>query len=59
LNDIKTIIQEIVNRPDWQAGNTLSIVLRGTASGVWSRKFVKSFEAGASTAPKLVITYSE
>jgi len=59
LNDIKTIIQEIVNRPDWQAGNTLSIVLKGTGAGVWSRKFLKSFEAGGGTAPKLVITYSQ
>ena len=57
LNDMSAVIQELVNRADWQSGNSISIILKGTGS-TWARKFANSFEAGAATAPKLVITYS-
>ena len=56
LNEMKNVIQEVVNRPDWQSGNSLSVILKGTG-GAWSRKFVNSYEASASIAPKLVVTY--
>ncbi len=56
LNEMKNVIQEVVSRPDWQQGNSLSVILKGTG-GLWSRKFVNSFEASPSSAPKLVVTY--
>jgi len=56
LNEIKTVVQEVINNPSWQAGNSLSIILKGTG-GAWSRKFVSSFEGSAVNAPKLVVTY--
>ncbi len=58
LEEIKTVIQEVVARADWQSGNSLTVILKGTGSGTWARKFVRSFEAGASTAPRLVVTYT-
>jgi len=57
LNDISPIIQEIVNRNDWQSGNSLSIIMKGTG-GNFAREFVKSFEGGATTATKLTIGYT-
>lgn len=35
--DIKTILQEIVNRAGWVAGNNIMILLKGTASSVYHR----------------------
>ena len=58
LDDMRAVVQEIVGRPDWQAGNSLSIILRGTGSGAFSRKFVRSFDSGAANAPRLVVTYT-
>ncbi len=45
-----------MNRADWNPNNSLSLILKGNG-GAYARKFVKSFEAGATTAPRLVITY--
>jgi len=58
LDDMKAVVQEIVGRADWQPGNSLSIILRGTGSGAFSRKFVRSFDSGAANAPRLVVTYT-
>ncbi len=57
LNDLSTILQALVNRADWNPGNALGMVLRGTA-GAWSRKPIKSFETAAAMAPRLVVTYT-
>jgi len=58
LDEMKSIVQEIVNRADWQSGNSLSLVLKGSGSGTFGRKFVGSFDGGAANAPKLVVSYS-
>ncbi len=55
-SDLSAVIQELVNRPDWSSGNSLSLILKGNGAA-YARKFIKSFEGGAATAPKLVITY--
>ncbi len=57
LDEIAPVIQEVVNRADWQSGNSLSLILKGTG-GAWGRKFVRSFDGSSTTAPKLVITYT-
>ena len=49
--------QDVVNQPAWSAGRALSLVLRGTGVA-WARKFIKSADAGAADAPRLVITYA-
>jgi hypothetical protein len=58
LDDMKAVVQEVVSRADWQSGNSLSIILRGTGSGAFSRKFVRSFDGAAANAPRLVVTYT-
>lgn len=57
LNDIKTVIQEIVNRPGWVSGNALSLIVKGTG-GNWSRKFLTSYEGNAAQSIRLVVTVS-
>jgi hypothetical protein len=54
--DLTPLLQALVTRTDWDAGNALSLVMRGTGSA-YGRKFARSFEAGAATAPRLVVTY--
>jgi hypothetical protein len=56
VNDVAAVVQEIVNRGDWQAGNALALVLRGSG-GAYARKFVRSYEDGATTSIRLVVTY--
>lgn len=57
LDEIAPVIQEVVNRADWQSSNSLSLILKGTG-GAWGRKFVRSFDGSATNAPKLVVTYT-
>ena len=56
LDNITAVVQEIVNRADWQSGNSLSLVLRGSG-GAYARKFVRSYEDGSTQAVRLVVTY--
>jgi hypothetical protein len=56
LNEMNTVIQEVVNRSDWQSGNSLSIILKGTV-GTWGRKFIHAFDGSPVNAAKLIVTY--
>lgn len=56
LDELKSILQELVNRPDWKSGNSISFIVKGTGS-TYARKFIGSFDAGSSYAPKLVVSY--
>lgn len=53
--DIKTIIQEIIDQPGWEFGNSLSLLLTGTGSGTNNRRRARSFENSAAQAPRLVL----
>lgn len=57
IADIKDIVQEIVDRPGWQAGNALSVVVRGNVNGgtEFQRKLILAHEDGASVAPRILI----
>ncbi len=57
LDDITAVIQAVVSQPAWNAGQALSVIVRGTA-GAWARKFIGSAEGGAGVAPRLVVTYT-
>jgi hypothetical protein len=57
LDEMKSVVQEIVSRPDWQSGNSLSVIIRGTATGAYARKFIRSFDGAAATAPRLIVNY--
>ena len=56
FNDLRNIVQEIVNRRDWQPGNSISIIIKNnrTDKGV---KYVESFRDNPEHAPVLTITY--
>lgn len=53
--DLKTIVQEIVNRSDWVPKNAISFIVTG--SNTTGTRTVKSIDSGtASKAPKLIVT---
>ncbi|NLU39516.1 MAG: cadherin-like domain-containing protein [Bacteroidales bacterium] len=52
-SDISSILQEIIDQPDWNAGNAISILISGTGSHA-----AQSFERDPAGAAKLVVTYS-
>jgi len=57
LDEMAAVIQAVIDRSDWQSGNSLSIILRGTGSA-WGRKFIASWNSSPTTAPRLIITYN-
>lgn len=56
LDNVANSLQQVVNRGDWQPGNSASLILRGTG-GDWARKFIRSYEGNATQAARLVVTY--
>jgi len=50
--DIKTIVQEIVNRSGWTSGNAISLLISGSGT-----KNVESYDSEPAAAPKLYINY--
>ena len=56
LEEIAPLLQGVVARPDWAAGNSIALVLRGSG-GSWSRKFFSAFDSGAANAARLVVSY--
>ena len=52
--DISAVIQDIVNRSGWNAGNSIAIILTGSG-----RRVAKSYEGSPSQAAVLHIEYSE
>ncbi len=51
-DDISVVIQELVNRPDWQNGNAMTFIFEGTGT-----RTPEAFEGGWIVAPKLVVDY--
>jgi len=50
--DIAAVIQQIVNRPGWQSGNALVLLVSGTG-----KRVAESYEGDAGKAPLLHIEY--
>ncbi|MEM0997396.1 MAG: Ig-like domain-containing protein [Bacteroidota bacterium] len=50
---LASIIEEIVNRPGWTAGNSLSLIVEGTGE-----RIAESYDGSAGAAPVLVIVYT-
>ncbi len=51
--DLSTIVQEIVSRPGWAAGNSLAFIITGTGERV-----AESWDGDTSAAPKLSVLYT-
>ena len=56
FNDIAPVIQEVVGRGDWQSGNSLSLIVRGTGQRLGGVLFA-SYDLYPAFAPRLVISY--
>lgn len=57
--DIKTVVQEIVNRPGWASGNPLAIQMRNTASS-GGYQWIYAYESAAyygATPAQLILDY--
>jgi hypothetical protein len=57
LDQMASVVQAVISRPDWQSGNRLSILLRGNGNA-WARKFFHSFDGNPAFAPRLIIVYT-
>ena len=51
--DISPIIQEILDRPDWNQLNDLAIIISGTG-----KRVAEAFDGNQDDAPKLIIDYT-
>ena len=51
--NIASLIQEIVNRPGWEAGNALAVIITGSG-----KRVAESFDGSETAAPLLQIEYS-
>ncbi|MBN1462913.1 MAG: fibronectin type III domain-containing protein [Paludibacteraceae bacterium] len=52
-SDIKSLIQNLVNRTNWKTGNAMTFFIKGTGT-----REVESFEGEATAAAKLYIEYT-
>lgn len=52
--NLAPVVQAIVNQPNWASSNALSIIVTGSG-----KRLAKSYNDGSSTAPRLVIVYTQ
>jgi len=52
--DLSYIIQEIINRPDWRSGNSLTLITKENYKEYWP---VTPFESNSQKAARLVVHY--
>ncbi|WP_082795632.1 Ig-like domain-containing protein [Flammeovirga sp. SJP92] len=50
--DLKSLVQEVVNRSAWTAGNPMAFIIEG-----YGRRVAESYDGSSSAAPLLVVTY--
>jgi uncharacterized repeat protein (TIGR02543 family) len=55
--NLASIVQEIIDRGDWESGNALGFTITSSNSDADNYRRARSFEAGADAAPRLSITY--
>ncbi|MBI5305555.1 MAG: hypothetical protein HY868_25725 [Chloroflexi bacterium] len=55
--DVIPVVQEIVNRPGWQSGNAINMIVKGTG-GAWGAKSIASYDLAPANAARLVVSYS-
>jgi peptidoglycan/xylan/chitin deacetylase (PgdA/CDA1 family) len=51
--DLASIVQEVVNRPGWQSGNALALILTGSG-----KRTAEARDGDLAGAPRLVVEYS-
>jgi hypothetical protein len=55
-SNISSIIQELVNRPGWSAGNSITMIIEGSG-GFSEKRIAEAFDGIPSGAPRLHIEY--
>ncbi|MFK7861596.1 MAG: hypothetical protein AB8B64_22470 [Granulosicoccus sp.] len=55
-SDLTAVIQEVVDRPGWSAGNSMAFIITGDGQG---RRTAESFDGDAEGAAMLFIQYQE
>jgi len=50
-------LQEVVNRPDWQSGNSVALLAWGASNPAWARMSFYTRDSGPSSAPMLKVIY--
>jgi cell division septation protein DedD len=51
-------LQEVINRSDWRAGNSVALIAAGAATPAWARLGFATYDGGTANAPQLIVTYS-
>lgn len=51
--DVARVIQEVVNRPGWAAGNALALIITGTG-----QRIAEAYDGSANAAPLLRVEYA-
>lgn len=58
FDEMAEVIQEVINRPGWRSGNSLSVILNGAPTGsAFGRKYIPAFDSSPELAARLVIVY--
>ncbi|RIK34825.1 MAG: hypothetical protein DCC58_21130, partial [Chloroflexi bacterium] len=56
--ELAASLQQVVNRADWNSGNSVVLLAWGNASPAWARQTFRTFNSGSANAPSLKITYT-
>ena len=55
--DIKTVLQDVIDRSGWCGGNALTLLLESSGGTVNEKRFLHSRDSDSSFAPKLNYTF--
>ncbi|MFQ5812824.1 MAG: carboxypeptidase regulatory-like domain-containing protein [Anaerolineae bacterium] len=55
--DVASVVQEVVDRPGWEAGQALSIIVRDDGSDSGQRRRVYAYDSDPANAAQLVVSY--
>ncbi|UZO80321.1 fibronectin type III domain-containing protein [Aquimarina sp. ERC-38] len=59
-SDVKALVQQVVNKPNWQSGNSMAFIIEGTGKSLTNtnaKRTAESYEGGVSKASVLQISY--
>jgi PKD repeat protein len=57
VEGLAPVVQAILDRPGWQSGNSIALILKGNGTQ-WGRRFLSNFASDPRLSPRLVIHYS-
>jgi hypothetical protein len=57
--DLKSIVQEIVNRAGWSSGNSMAFVISNNTTTSPNRRIARAFDNSSGGAPVLTVAYNQ